>query len=284
MSDAGTNWEQFMAIAESPDEEIDLARAAFLIAAAEYPELDIHRELNVLDSLAGGASHRMGATREAIHSVNILSEYLFDEVGFSGNSEDYYDPRNSYLNEVLSRRLGIPITLSLVCLEVGKRLGVPLVGVGMPGHFLLRHRDEEDLFIDPFHRGILLSAEECAERLREIHQDNIAWDASLLEPVNNRDYVARMLRNLKAIYLQRQDLDRAIKMIDRLVAIVPQLPQERRDRGLVNYRLGRHQESRDDLQSYLQSATGDPDTEELQRLISRLESILRGETPGPNNY
>jgi regulator of sirC expression with transglutaminase-like and TPR domain len=154
----------------------------------------------------------------------------------------------------------------------------------MPGHFLLRHRDEEDLFIDPFHRGILLSAEECAERLREIHQDNIAWDASLLEPVNNRDYVARMLRNLKAIYLQRQDLDRAIKMIDRLVAIVPQLPQERRDRGLVNYRLGRHQESRDDLQSYLQSATGDPDTEELQRLISRLESILRGETPGPNNY
>lgn len=274
MSESESVWDQFVGLAQAPDEEIDLGRAAFLIAAAEYPELDIQRELSVLDSLAGGASQRLGDARDAIYCVNTLSEYLFDEVGFSGNNEDYYDPRNSYLNEVLSRRVGIPITLSLVCIEVGKRLGIPLVGVGLPGHFLLRHRDEEELFIDPFHRGILLSAEECAERLREIHQDNIAWDDSLLEPVTNRDYVARLLRNLKVIYLQRQDLDRAIKMIDRLVAILPQSPEERRDRGVVNYRLGRYQEARDDLQFYLQSAAADSNNAELERLISHMDGIL----------
>ena len=274
MSESESVWDQFVGLAQAPDEEIDLGRAAFLIAAAEYPELDIQRELSVLDSLAGGASHRLGDSRDAIYSINTLSEYLFDEVGFSGNNEDYYDPRNSYLNEVLSRRVGIPITLSLVCIEVGKRCGIPLVGVGLPGHFLLRHRDEEELFVDPYHRGILLSAEECAERLKEIHQDNIAWDDSLLEPITNRDYVARLLRNLKVIYLQRQDLDRAIKMIDRLVAILPQSPEERRDRGVVNYRLGRYQEARDDLQFYLQSAAADSDTAELERLISHMDGIL----------
>jgi len=258
----------------SPDHEIDLARAALLIAASEYPELDVEGQLGLLDSLAAGASRRIGGDREALSSVNRLSEYLFDEVGFAGNQDDYYDPRNCYLNEVLARRLGIPIMLSLVCILVGNRLGIPLVGVGMPGHFLVRHRDEEALFIDPFHRGILISEEECAERLRQVTHSNAAWDSRYLNPVNNRDFIARMLRNLKGIYLHRQDNQRALTAIDRLVVLLPQAPEERRDRGLLNYQLGHYQEALDDLRHYLGSTPPDTDKETVQRLVGQIEDLM----------
>ena len=187
-----------------------------------------------MDSLAAGAHHRFGDERDALYCINSLSEYLFDEVGFRGDEDDYYDPRNSFLNEVLNRRIGIPITLSLVCIEVGKRLDIPLVGVGMPGHFLLRHQDEEELSIDPFHRGVLLSEQECAQRMREVTQAEIAWDSRLLAPINNRDFIARTLRNLTGIYWQRQDFRRALMMMDRLVALYPEAARERRDRGLAH--------------------------------------------------
>ena len=266
--------EQFLTIAESPDDQIDLATAALLIAAAEYPQLDISHELGVLESLAAGASKRLGEDREPLYCLNTLSEYLFDEIGFRGNPEGYYDPRNSFLNEVLSRRLGIPITLSLVFLEVGKRLNIPLVGVGMPGHFLLRHRDEESLFIDSFHQGVLLSEEECEERMRQVTQANIAWDSRLLAPLSNRDYVARLLRNLKGIYLQNQDHRRALTMIDRLVALYPEEAQERRDRGLLHFQLQHHEQALHDLEFYLESKPLGDDLEDLQHLVARLKGLL----------
>ena len=267
-------WEQFVALAQSPDDEIDLATAALLIAATEYPQLDISHELGVLDSLSAGVSKRLSEEREPLYCLNTLSEYLFDDIGFRGNPEDYYDPRNSFLNEVLSRRLGIPITLSLVFIEVGKRLGIPFLGVGMPGHFLLRHRDEEGLFIDPFHRGVLLSEEECAQRMREVTQANIAWDSRLLDPLSNREYVARLLRNLKGIYWQNQDHRRALAMIDRLVALHPESAQERRDRGLVHFQSGQHQQALSDLEFYLDSTPLGDDAEDVQRLVSRLKGLL----------
>ena len=266
-------WEQFVALAES-DQEIDLAEAALLIAATEYPQLDIAEQLKVLDSLAAGASQRLGELRDPLYCVNKLSEYLFDEVGFSGNDDDYYDPRNSFLNEVLDRRIGIPISLSLVCIEVGKRLDIPLVGVGMPGHFLLKHRDEEELFIDPFHRGILLSEEECAQRLREITQTDILWDSRLLSQVSNRDFITRMLRNLKGIYLQIQDFERSLAMIDRIVVLQPNVVEERRDRGLVRFQLGRYEDAREDLRLYLESAPPGTDTEDVQRIFGQISDIL----------
>ena len=268
-------WEQFVELVKSPDNEIDLATAALLIAATEYPQLDIPHELGVLDSLSAGVSKRFSEDRDPLYCLNTLSEYLFDDIGFSGNPEDYYDPRNSFLNEVLSRRLGIPITLSLVFIEVGKRLDIPFLGVGMPGHFLLRHRDEESLFIDPFHRGVLLSEEECAQRMREVTQANIAWDPRLLDPLTNREYVARMLRNLKGIYWQSQDHQRALAMIDRLVAVYPESAEERRDRGLAYFQLGQHQQALDDLEFYLEATPTSNDAEDVQRLISRIKERLR---------
>ena len=267
-------WDQFVELAGSPDDKIDLAAAALLIAATEYPQLDISHQLGVLDSLFAGASKRFSEQRDPLYCLNTLSEFLFDEIGFRGNTVDYYDPRNSFLNEVLSRRLGIPITLSLVFIEVGKRLGIPFLGVGMPGHFLLRHRDEEGLFIDPFERGVLLSEEECAQRMRQVTQANIAWDSRLLAPLSNREYVARMLRNLKGVYWQTRDHRRALTMIDRLVALYPESAPERRDRGLAHYQLGQHQHALGDLEFYLDSTPHSDDAEDVQRLVSRLKGLL----------
>ena len=261
-------------MADLPDEDIDLARAGFLIAAMEYPELDLDHQFGQLDSLAEGVAGRLNASRDPLFCVNTLSEYLFDELGFQGNLDDYYDPRNSFLNEVLQRRLGIPITLSLVCIEVGKRLDIPLLGVSMPGHFLLRHQGEENLYIDPFNKGILLSEEECAQRLQQVTQANVPWDPSYLAPVSNRDFVARILRNLKNIYLQRQDHDHAIMTIDRLIVLQPEATLERRDRGIVRYNLGHHEESLEDLTIYLDS---DPEGEhvgDVERLVRHLRDLL----------
>ena len=266
-------WEQFVGMMQSDDQEIDLGRAALLIAAAEYPDLDVDRELAALDSLSAAAALRVGPDRDPLYCVNSLNEYLFDELGFAGNNDDYYDPRNSYLNEVLSRRLGIPIMLSLLCIEVGKRLDIPLVGVGMPGHFLVRHRDEENIFVDPFHRGILLSEDDCAERLREITQGNFTWDRRYLTPVSNRDYVARILRNLKIIHLQNNDHQRALAMIDRLIALDPEDPAERRDRGLVRYQTGDYPGALEDLRYYQEKGPPEAQTEELRRLVNHIEGL-----------
>ena len=262
-------WDSVIAEAESDDASVDLARAALLFALVEYPDLDIDHELSLLDSLAAGAALRLGDNRETIFAINTLSEYLFDEVGLQGNTDEYYDPRNSYLNQVLKRQLGIPITLSLVYLEVGKRLGIPLVGIGMPGHFLLRHRDETELFVDPFNRGILLSEEECAQRLTEITQSRMDWDPNYLAPISNREYVARMLRNLKGVYLQKADFTRALSVIDRILLIAPDLAVEVRDRGAIHQRLGHLHGAILDFKKYLELEPKSEDAAGIRILIQR---------------
>ncbi len=267
-------WEQFVRMAGLPDDGIDLARAGFLIAAMEFPGLDLDHQFGQLDSLAAGVAGRLDASRDPLFCVNTLSEYLFDELGFQGNLDDYYDPQNSFLNEVLRRRLGIPITLSLVCIEVGKRLDIPLLGVSMPGHFLLRHQQEEDLFVDPFNKGILLSEEECAQRLQQVTQANVPWDSRYLSPVSNRDFVARILRNLKNIYLEREDHNRAIMTIDRLIVLQPEATQERRDRGIVRYNLGQHGEALEDLTHYLDSDPDSGDVDVVEQLVRHLRDLL----------
>ncbi|HIC49492.1 MAG TPA: hypothetical protein EYP00_06320 [Dehalococcoidia bacterium] len=203
--------QQFSEAADSDD--LDLTQMALLIGLSEYPNLDIELERQSLDSLASGASHRLDDEDDFLARANMLSEYLFDEVGFSANQEDYYDPRNSYLNEVLERRLGIPITLSLLYMEVGKRLDMDLEGVGMPGHFLVRVKSgQEDILVDPFHRGILLSEQECASRLQKIAGDTVAWDKRYVAGVSGRELITRILRNLRAIYAAANDYERVSRV------------------------------------------------------------------------
>ena len=210
--------QQFSDAADSDD--LDLTQMALLIGLSEYPNLDIELERQSLDSLASGASHRLDDEDDSLARANMLSEYLFDEVGFSANQEDYYDPRNSYLNEVLERRLGIPITLSLLYMEVGKRLDMDLEGVGMPGHFLVRVKSgSEDILVDPFHRGILLSEQECARRLQEIVGNTVAWDKRYVAGVSGRELITRILRNLGAIYTAANDYER-ISRVDEWINVL----------------------------------------------------------------
>ena len=203
--------QQFSDAADSDD--LDLTQMALLIALSEYPNLDLQLEQQSLDSLASGASHRLDDEKEPLARANMLSEYLFDEVGFSANQEDYYDPRNSYLNEVLERRVGIPITLSLLYIEVGKRLEMDLEGVGMPGHFLVRVKSgPEDILVDPFHRGIIVSEQECASRLQQIVGDTVTWDKRYVAGVSDRELITRILRNLRAIYAAVNDHGRVSRV------------------------------------------------------------------------
>ena len=268
-------WNQFDRIVDAPDEEIDLARAALLIAATEYPALNVERELFRIDALAEGVAHRLDDD-SPLYQLNTLSEYLFDELKFAGNHTNYYDPRNSFLNDVMERRLGIPITLSLLYIEVGKRLGIPLLGIGMPAHFIVRHRDDPDVFVDPFHGGILLSEDECAQRLKQATQGALAWEAQFLEPVSSHAFIARMLRNLKVVYLQRRNYERVLSTIDRLIALQPQEAVEFRDRGVVNYRLGNYADALEDLRLYVGSAAVVPDGATVRRLMEQIRGRLDG--------
>ena len=268
-------WNQFDRMVGAPEEEIDLARAALLLAATEYPELSVERELFLVDRIAEGVAPRMDDD-SPLYQLNTLSEYLFDELKFAGNHTNYYDPRNSFLNDVIERRLGIPITLSLLYIEVGKRLGVPLLGIGMPGHFVVRHRDDPDIFVDPFHGGILLSEEECAERLKQSTQGALAWDREYLTPVTSRAFIARMLRNLKVVYLQRRSYERVLATIDRVIALLPQDAVEFRDRGVVNYRLGNYADALEDLYVYVESGDVVPDEDTVRKLMDQIRGRLEG--------
>lgn len=273
MMEAREVWNQFDHMVGVPDEEIDLARAALLIAATEYPGLSVERELFRIDEIAEGIAPRMDDDTP-LYQLNTLSEYLFDELKFAGNHTNYYDPRNSFLNDVIERRVGIPITLSLLYIEVGKRLGVPLLGIGMPGHFIVRHRDESDVFVDPFHGGILLSEDECAQRVKQVTQGALIWDRSYLQPVRSREFIARMLRNLKVIYLQRRNYERVLATIDRVIALLPQDAVEFRDRGVVNYRLGNYTDALEDLHVYVTSGEAVSDEGTVQRLMDQIRDRL----------
>jgi regulator of sirC expression with transglutaminase-like and TPR domain len=208
--------ERFAELVGGPDASIPLDEVALCIAAHAHPEVDIAKSLALLDELADGCP---------APTLDALVAYLFQSGRFSGNTADYYDPRNSFLHEVLDRRVGIPITLSVVALEVGRRIGVPLAGVGLPGHFLLRDKVDETVFIDPFHRGRLLDAAACQKLHRAIAGETARWDPSYLDPVTRRSIVLRLLNNLKAIYLRRADVH-SLGWVLKLRAAVPGVSKE----------------------------------------------------------
>ena len=261
---------------EQPDEELDLAEAALLIAQAEYPHLDRGRYLRLLDQLATEAKRRISDAMGPYGMVNALSEYLFDEEGFRGNEEDYYDPRNSFLNDVLERKLGIPITLSLVYMEVGRRLELPIVGLGMPGHFLVKYRAPEDeIIIDPFHRGIILSEEECADLLTRSSGEAIPFQPNYLAPVAKNQILTRMLNNLRSIYLSREDHHRALGIAERLLLIEPHDHRNVRDRGLLRLNVGDLNGALADLEMYLAVSPHAADTNAIYRSAEAIRQRLR---------
>jgi regulator of sirC expression with transglutaminase-like and TPR domain len=264
--------ERFEALIAAPD--IPLAEAALAIATEEYPRLDVARYLGALDALAATVAGRLGPQRTSADVLRALRAVLFDEEAFRGNRDHYYDPRNSFLNEVLDRRLGIPITLSVVHIEVAARVGLPVQGVAFPGHFLVRCASGgQEVFIDPFHGGEVLSGEDCVARLKA-RAPATEFDRRHLEPVGTRQILARLLHNLKRIYVEASDDVRALWVVDRLVLLSPDDLHERRDRGLVCARLGHAAAAIQDLSAYLDASAAGEDRREVEGLVAQ----LRGRT------
>jgi regulator of sirC expression with transglutaminase-like and TPR domain len=259
------------------DDEIELDRAAFLFAAVEYPELNVEAGLCELDDLADLLRPRVVGLRSPAEVVGIVAEFLHGELGFAGNVDAYYDPRNSYLNEVLDRRLGIPITLSLLYLEIGRRVGLPFEGVGMPGHFLVRFRHSDTpVLVDPFAGGTIVGEAECEARLRGLYGPGVQLRASMLTAIDTRTIVYRMLNNLKGVYTSKDDWPRVIRTIDLLLAARPGASSEYRDRGAAHLRAGDLRRARADFEHYLLNAAEVADAavvREQLALVERLDAM-----------
>ena len=203
-----------------PDSAIPLAEAALLMACEEYPQLEVSPYLDQLDQMADMAQERWRAD-SPIQTVEKINALLFETLGFRGNTDDYYDPRNSFFNDVLDRRIGIPITLSTVYLEVSRRLKFPIVGVGMPGHFIVKFADRDDeFFLDPFNGGRSSRAKTAAQN-PEMYGDSVEFHDRLLGRVTNRQILSRMLNNLKLIYLKAQAFDKGLAIVDMMLMTNP---------------------------------------------------------------
>jgi regulator of sirC expression with transglutaminase-like and TPR domain len=261
--------QRFAALVARPS--VPLAEAALAIAEEEYPGLATADYLGRLDALGAAVGRKLGEARDPASTLRALREVLARDEGFRGNAEAYYDPRNSFLNEVLERRLGIPITLGLLYIEVAARAGLELLGVGFPGHFLVKYAGTpgREILVDPFHGGEILSSDDCLARFRE-RAPGLTLEAKHLAAVGPRQILARMLHNLKKIYVEAGDEVRALWVIDRLLILAPDDASERRDRGLVEARLGGSAAALADLEAYLAATPDAPDADEVRALAAQL--------------
>src|SRR6516164_5017142 len=234
------------------DGSIDIARAALTLACMEYPELDPQTYLRRLDTLAMRVNAGLRASPTARETIALLNRVLFEEEGLRGNRDDYYDPRNSFLNDVLDRKLGIPITLSVVYMEVAQRVGFPVAGTGMPGHFLIKHHDvmSGEIVIDPFNRGRIVGSADCQRRLNEIYPGGLELLPEFLQAVSHREILTRMLNNLRQIYFTKRNFTKGLMVLDLLLAIPPPSPELVRERGLVRLHLERYFGAAQDLGAY----------------------------------
>ena len=288
--DVMTPLEYFATLVAQPDdgEDIPLTEAALAIAQDIEPRLDLAATQSQIDRLAATLKARLPADAGQVHKLRLLNRYFFHELGFAGNANDYYDPDNSYLSKVLDRRRGIPISLAVLFMEIGQQIGLPLRGVPFPGHFLVKLKVRAgDIYLDPF-SGESLSRERLEERLAEFLEamqsgvtsdgasdriDRGALDIALgsaIREATPREILARMLRNLKAVYHGRNDYARLLEVQKRLVILLPDEPEEIRDRGLVYAQLECPRAALDDLTAYLEAAPSAAEADEIRRTLDIL--------------
>ncbi len=264
--------QNFLDEINQPDEQINLAKAAFYYALDEYPDLEVEEYLNALDTMAEEVKERLPDSHYPLKILQTINHYLFADLDYRGNTEDYYNPRNSYLNEVIDRRTGIPITLSVLYLEIAKRLNFPMVGIGMPGHFIIRPDFENaGIFVDVFNQGEILFEQDCEERLSQVYQQNVKLEPHFLQPVSNQQILVRMLTNLKYIYLNREQYDKVLRTIDKILLLIPNHPIELRDRGLLYYQLGRWQKAAQDFNLYLAILPTAQDAQAIRQLLEKIQ-------------
>lgn len=271
--------EPFAEIIAHDDDKIELARACLLIAEDAYPGLDVEGYVGEIERFAKRLRARFPHDAPAEERVVALNEFLFDDLGFNGNTGNYYDPRNSYLNEVLDRRTGIPITLSVLYMEIGRRIELAFEGVSFPGHFLVRLRLRGGMLVlDPFSGGAPQSEDELRERLKRVIPrgatggvpvTNLPLD-QFLEPATNRQILARVLRNLKGIYREADKPERLLEVLNRMIIVAPDSAGELRDRGLIYQRLECWRPALKDLADYLEREPDAADLDDVRAKVMEL--------------
>ena len=274
--------EAFAELVRRDDAKIDLARCCLLIAEDAYPGLDVEHYLAELERLALRLRTDLPQTAGAEERVMALNQFLFDELGYRGNVDEYYDPRNSYLNEVMERKTGIPITLAILYMELGRRIGLPLEGVSFPGHFLVRLRLRGGMLVlDPFGGGVPQSENELYERLKRVIPESSTGGVPVdelpldqfLEPATHRQILARVLRNLKGIYRDTDKPERLLEVLNRILVLNPQARAELRDRGLLYQRMEAYRAAFRDLSEYLEREPDAPEFEEIRARVMDLRTL-----------
>jgi regulator of sirC expression with transglutaminase-like and TPR domain len=268
------------ALLDRPEDSICLAEAALLVAAGQYPDLDVSDYLGRIDGYAAELRGRLRAEASFTERLGAINQYLFQELGFAPDVDNYYDPRNSFLNDVLERRRGIPLSLSIVYIAVGRRLGLDLRGVSFPGHFLVKCPvDGGVVVLDPYHGGLSLSLEDLQKRLREVRVGEVsrAIVSELLVSAAPREVLVRMLRNLKGIYLKAKQFNDALAVLEWIVPLAPGEHDAVRDRGIVYQELECFRAALADFEHYMAHEPGAQDAEaihgrivEMRRLVARL--------------
>ena len=268
--DAVTEFARYVA---RPADQIRLDEAALLLARTEYPALDVSAQLARLDALAARAGCNPGLAPQA--NIASLNRLLFDEEKFAGNEEAYDDPRNSYYNDVLDRKLGIPITLSLVYQEVARRCGLPVVGVGFPGHFLAKYiAASGEILLDPFHRGAIVTLQDCEEKLKAQFGEEAEFRPSFLVVSSAKQTLTRMLNNLKGTFFRRKDFPKVLMMIEMALAIDSSARQEIHDRAMIYFLLRRYAEAMADLRTYVKlSPPDDPQIRDARTMMHRIRAM-----------
>ncbi|MEO8204325.1 MAG: SirB1 family protein [Betaproteobacteria bacterium] len=279
--------DRFATLLADQKDRYSLAEACLLIATDAYPRLDVDHYLAEIERMAARLRGRLPPSGDPEEKVIALNQFLFEDLGFSGNVDDYYDPRNSYLNEVIERRVGIPISLSVIYMEIGRKIGLPFEGVSFPGHFLVRLALRgSTLVLDPFSGGEPLSEQDLRKLLRRViagsgraglrSAGDVAAELPLdqfLEPAGHRQVLARVLRNLKNIYRQKDETGRQLEVINRMLIVAPDDHEELRDRGLVYQKLEAFRAALKDLRDYLNHEPEAADADEVRARVVELTSI-----------
>ena len=257
-----------------PDAAVPLAEAALMIACEEYPQLELSPYLELLDQIAEDAQQRCNLSDPPMDTVKNINRVLFETYAFRGNNDDYYDPRNSFFNDVLDRRVGIPITLSAVYIEVARRLNFRIAGVGMPGHILVKYSDlRDEFFIDPYNRGEILTHDDCKQRLLTMYGDAFEFQDRFLGRATTRQILWRMLNNLKDIYVKGHAIDKCLSIVDMMLMVDSEDLIQFRDRGLLRMQLRQFDGAGRDLQHYLKHSPAAEDREEIENHVKELKRI-----------
>lgn len=304
---ASDPYEDFRRAVDRPEATIDLARAALAIALSDYPDLDIAACVAHLDQVSIKVARRLGndagvypvartvravakvsapkvpgavgesSSRDGVYrSIAALNHVLFEQEGYHGDRDNYFDPKNSFLNQVIALKRGIPITLSVLYMEVGQRIGLRLQGIGFPGHFLVKYADGQgEIIIDPFNRGEIRSLTSLKKLLQELYGGRIAFHPSLLDAVSKKQILRRMLNNLKATYLRDHDLVKGLAVVQRLLILEPNSAADLRDRGALYLKLECFNQALEDFERYLRLAPEAEDSPEVKERVIDLKKQVQ---------